>query len=147
MFYAQNCAFEIVISRARRYICTFITGMSSRTLYVQHPASLRIFQIFPSLPGSRLRLFIAMQIQYSDEHTFVQQYALCAEPCVGNCSSAKLERLPTCTTGMFSRTIYAQDPVSLRDVPISPQSSFMIFHRDGSLELYSAPFFIHPSPN
>ena len=40
------------------------------TLYAQHSASLRIF---PSLPGSHLRFFIPMPIQYSYEHTFVQQ--------------------------------------------------------------------------
>ena len=36
--------------------------MSSRILYVQHPVSLRIF---PSVPGSRLRFFIAREIQDS----------------------------------------------------------------------------------
>ena len=46
-----------------KHLCT-------ATLYAQHPASLRIF---PSLPGSRLRFFIPMPIQYSYEHTFVQQ--------------------------------------------------------------------------
>ena len=58
--------FEIVLESVK--VCT--TGMSSRTLYAQHPAPLRIF---PSLPGSRLRFFVPMQIQYSYEHTFVQQ--------------------------------------------------------------------------
>ena len=46
-------------------VCT--AGMSSRTLYAQHPVSLRIF---PSLPGSRLRLFIAGQIQHRTVHRF-----------------------------------------------------------------------------
>ena len=43
-----NPVFEIVQGSVE--VCT--TGMSSRTLYAQHPVSLRIF---PSLPGSRLR--------------------------------------------------------------------------------------------
>ena len=50
-------------------IYTCKTGMFSRTLYVQHPVSLFV-RIFLSLPGSRLHFFIAMQIQYSYEHTF-----------------------------------------------------------------------------
>ena len=40
-------------------VCT--TGMPSRTLYAQHPVSLRILI---SLPGSRLLFCFAMQIQY-----------------------------------------------------------------------------------
>ena len=42
------------------------TGKSGRTLYAQQPVSLRIFT---SLPGSRLRFNIAMQIQYSYYHS------------------------------------------------------------------------------
>ena len=41
-------------------VCT--TEMFSRTLYAQHPVSLRIFT---SLAGSHLRFFIVIQIQYS----------------------------------------------------------------------------------
>ena len=49
--------------KASRSIYTCTTEMFSRTLYAQqHPVSLRIF---PSLPGSRLRFFIARQIQLS----------------------------------------------------------------------------------
>ena len=44
----RNPVFEIVQESVK--VCT--TGMSSRTLYAQHPLSLRIFR---SLPGSRLR--------------------------------------------------------------------------------------------
>ena len=43
------------------------SGMSSRTLYAQHPVSLRIFRY---LPGSRLRFFIAGQIQHRTVHSF-----------------------------------------------------------------------------
>ena len=39
-----------------------------RTLCAQHPVSLRIF---PSLPGSRLRFFIAEQIQHPTVHSFL----------------------------------------------------------------------------
>ena len=74
--------------------------MFSRTLYVHHPLSLRIF---PSLPGSCLRLFIAMQIQHSYEHTFFV-HALCAEPFARNCSSTERECLSICTAGMLSKS-------------------------------------------
>ena len=46
--WAENPVFEIVLESVK--VCT--TGMSSRTLYAQHPVPLRIF---PSPPGSRLR--------------------------------------------------------------------------------------------
>ena len=55
---AENPVFEIVQENVKA--CT--TGMSSRTLHAQYPVSLRIF---PSLPGYRLRFFIAKRIQYS----------------------------------------------------------------------------------
>ena len=45
-------------------------GNVQQNLYAQHPVSLRIF---PSLPGYRQRFSIPMQIQYSYEHTLVQQ--------------------------------------------------------------------------
>ena len=54
---AENPVFEIVQESVK--VCT--TRMSSRTLY----ASILSLRIFPSLPGSRLRFSIAMQIQYS----------------------------------------------------------------------------------
>ena len=85
--YAQNPVSGIVHPESVK-ICT--TGMSSRTLYAQHPVSLRIF---PSILASRLRFFIAMQIQYSYEHNYVQQYALCAKSCVRNWSSRERESL------------------------------------------------------
>ena len=104
-----NPVFEIVLESVK--VCT--TGMSSRTLYAQHPASLRIF---PSLPGSRLRFFIPIQIQYSYEHTFVQQLTL---NLVFEIVQGSVE---VCTTGMSSRTLYTQHPVSLRIFPSLPGS-------------------------
>ena len=84
--------FEIVQESVK--VCT--TGMSSRTLYTQHPASLRVL---PSLPDYRLQFFIAKQIQYSSINRLyaqnvsvkvylhmyngnVQQNPLCVESCV-----------------------------------------------------------------
>ena len=116
--------------------------MFSRTLYVQHPASLKIF---PSLPGSRLRLFIAMQIQNSDEHTFVQQYALCAEPCARNCSSAELQRLSTCTNGNAQQNPLYVGSCATKDLPISSRFSPTIFLRDAISMLLRAHFFIASS--
>ena len=104
---AENPVFEIVQESVK--VCT--TEMSSRTLYAQHPVSLRIFT---SLPSSRLRFLSRCKFStptstplYSsinrlnaqnpafgivhDEsvkaylHMYngnVQQNALCVEPCV-----------------------------------------------------------------
>ena len=78
MFYAQNPAFEIVHQqRELEGLYTHVRReRSAEPSMSRHPASLRIFL---SLPGSRLRLFITVEIQYSDEHTFVQQYTLYAQ--------------------------------------------------------------------
>ena len=59
------------------------TGKSSRTLYAQHPVSLRIFT---SLPGSRLRFLSRCQFSTSTSTSLYSGIALCAEPCVQNCS-------------------------------------------------------------
>ena len=73
----------------RHNTCT--TGIFTRTLYAQHPVSLRIF---PSLPGSHLRFFIAMQIQYSYDRTFVQHAvnSMSRILCVRNCSRRSVRR-------------------------------------------------------
>ena len=71
----ENLVFEIIQESVK--VCT--TGMPSRTLYAQHPASLRIF---PSLPGSRLRFFIAGQIHHPTVHRFLYTPAqIDAPPC------------------------------------------------------------------
>ena len=65
--YAQNPALKIIHQQSVKvYLHTYRGNVQQK----QHPVSLRIF---PSLPGSRLRFFIAPQIQYSYEHTFIQQ--------------------------------------------------------------------------
>ena len=113
--------------------------MSSKTLYVQHPVSLLV-RIFPSLPGSRLQFFIAMQIQYSYEHTFVKRYAmLCAQPRVRNYLWGEREGLSThtYTTGMFSKTLCARHPVT-KDTPIPPRFLPTIFYRRADSALDSA---------
>ena len=71
-FYVQNPALEIVHQQksVKVYLYMYSGNVQRKTLYAQHPVSLRIFT---SLPGSRLRFFITMQIQYSYEDTFVQQ--------------------------------------------------------------------------
>ena len=154
--------FEIVLKSVK--VCT--TGMSSRTLYAQHPVSLRIF---PSLPGSRLRFLSRCKFSTICEHTFkpcvrncsrereglyngnAQQNSLCAASCVTKDIPVSPRFSPTffypdansvqyvstplnpvfeivqgsvkvCTTGMSSRTLYAQHPVSLRIFPPLPGS-------------------------
>ena len=67
-----------------------------------------------------------MQIQYSYAHNFVQQETLCAENPV---FEVVQESVKVCTTGMFSRTLYAQHPVT-NNLHISPRFSPMIFYRD-----------------
>ena len=58
---------KLFIRRTRRSIYTCATGMfSRRSLYAQHPV---LQGIFPSLPDSRLRFFIAGQIQHSTVHS------------------------------------------------------------------------------
>ena len=59
----RSLVFEIIQEDVK--VCT--AGMSSRTLFAQHPVSLRIF---PSLPGSHPRFFIARQIQHSTVYSF-----------------------------------------------------------------------------
>ena len=69
-FYAQNPALEIVDQQSVNFYLHMYNGN------IQHSplcAEFFVSRIFPSLPGSRLRFFIAIQIQYSYEHTFVQQ--------------------------------------------------------------------------
>ena len=60
----------------KRKVCT--AGMSSRILCAQHPVSLRIF---PVLPGSRLRFFIAGQIQHRTVHRCLYTPAQVDAPC------------------------------------------------------------------
>ena len=62
--------------------------------------------------GSRQQFFIPMQIQYSYEHTFVQTAvdSMRRNPVF----EIVQESVKVCTTVMFSRTLYAQNPVWLR---------------------------------
>ena len=77
-------------------------------------------------------------MQYSYEHTFVQQYTLCAE---NPGFEIVQESAKVFTKGMSSRTFYAQHPVS-----ISPRFSPTFFYRGANPALYSAPFFSTPQP-
>ena len=62
----MNCS-----SAEREGLSTYVQRECSAEIFMRSNLSLRIFT---SLPGSRLRFFIAKQIQYSYKHTFVQQY-------------------------------------------------------------------------
>ena len=54
---------KFIIEGVRVYLHVMYNGnVQQNSLYAQHPVSLRIF---PCLPGSRLRFFIAMKIQPS----------------------------------------------------------------------------------
>ena len=67
--------------------------MPSRTLYAQHPVSLRIF---PSIPGSRLRFFIARQIQHRTVHRFLYTPAQVDAPCRLEAHYARNKQLKKC---------------------------------------------------
>ena len=81
-------------------------------------------RIFPSLHGSRLRFFIAGQIQHRTVHSFLYTPAQVCAPCrlEGENPGFEIvqESVKVCTTGMSSRTLYAQHPVSF--------FSFFFFH-------------------
>ena len=92
--------------------------MSSRTFYVQHPVSLRIFR---SLPGSRQRFFIAGQIQHPTVHSFLYTPAQIDAPCRLEAHHVRNIKLKKCvivlrnSTGPLSRmysssTFYTQNP-------------------------------------
>ena len=75
--------------------------MSSRTLYAQHHASLRIF---PSLPGSRQRFFIAGQIQHRIVHRFLYTPAQVDAPCRLEAHYARNKKLKKCVTFYKEKT-------------------------------------------
>ena len=58
---------------------------------------------------------------------FFRRHFLCGAM-LCNCSSAERD---TCPTGMFSRTLYAQHPVT-KNLHISPRFSPTIFYRDAN---------------
>ena len=97
--YAQNPVLEIVNQESVK-ICT--TGMSIRTLYAQHYVSIRIFT---SLPVSRLQLFIAMRLQYSYEHTYVQHHYSTTEGLQSYCSI--MVNIFDCATVLLSIILYS----------------------------------------
>ena len=67
--------------------------MFSRTLYAQHPVPLRIFL---SLPESRLRFFIAGQIQHRTGHRFLCTPAQVDAPCRLEAHYARNQQLKKC---------------------------------------------------
>ena len=125
---ARNCS-----SSAERERLSMHTHVQ-RECSAECAASCVTKDLHTSLPRSRLRFFTAMQIQYAStplyssrlypqnpvfeivhqesvkvyfthEHTFVQQQAQSAEPCVRNCSSGERESLfytRVCVVCVFS---------------------------------------------
>ena len=67
VFSAARCCESVRQQSVKVYLHICATGKFSNTLKAQHPLSRRIF---PSLPGSRLRFFIAVQIQHSTKNSF-----------------------------------------------------------------------------
>ena len=120
------CVFEIVQETVK--VCT--TGMSSRILYAQHPVT-KNHHIY--LPGSRLRLFIAMKIQYSYSTPLYSGInRLRAQNSVFEIvhdKSVKVYLHSVHTTGMFSRTLCVESCVT-KEFPISPRFSPTIFYPD-----------------
>ena len=123
--------------------------------------SILTLRIFPSLPGSRLRFFITMQIQYSYKSMYssinrlyaqnsvfeivreesvkvylhmyngnIQQNLQLVESCVTNPVFEIVEQsVKVCTTGMSSRILYAQHPIT-KNLHISTWFSPTIFYHD-----------------
>ena len=68
--YAQNPGFEIVREESIKvYLHMYNGNVQQNPLCVESCVT----KEFPSLPGSRQRCLISIQIQYSYEHPFVQQ--------------------------------------------------------------------------
>ena len=130
----------VVFSRSHFLCGALLCNCSSAereglSIHVQRECSAEPFmpsilslRILTSRPGCRLRFFITMQIRYSYEHTFVRQQTLCAENPVFEIVQ---EVVKVCTTGMFSRTFYAQHPVT-KNLHISPPFLPTIFYRDAN---------------
>ena len=126
--------------------------------------SILSLRIFTSLPGSRLRFFITMQIQYSYKYYMyssinrlyaqnpvfeivreesvkvylhmyngnVQQNLQRVESCVINpVFEIVQESVKVYTTGMSSRILYAQHPIT-KNLHISPRFSPPIFYHDAN---------------
>ena len=99
--------------------------MSSRTLYAQHPVSLRIFHLSPVLAYVFLSPGKSSTVQCTVFYTLQPKLMhLCTA--VGSmlktlCSNLFMRRawrsiIYTYTTGIFSRAFYALNPVSVRNL-------------------------------
>ena len=102
--------------------------------------------LFPSLPGSRLRFFIAGQIQHRTVHLFFYTPAKVDAPIMYSSinsrlyaknpvfeivheETVKVSIMYTCTTGLFNRTLCVESCVT-EEFHISPRFSPVFFHRD-----------------
>ena len=130
MFYAQNPAFESVHQQSVKVYLHMYNGNVQ-----QNPlcAASSVTKDLPISPRFSLTTFNRdTNSVLLVTHLFCTAVgALCAEPCARNCSSAECEgpSTHTCTRGMFSRTLYAQHPVSLKILysPLSPGSRLRLF--------------------
>ena len=91
----------------------------------------------PTLYGKVPRLILKKTSRLPQAVVFFRTHFLCGA-LLCNCSSAQRGGLPAhCTTGMFSRTLYAQNPVA-NNLHISPRFSPTIVYRDANSVLLLA---------
>ena len=110
--------------------------MFSRTLNAQHPVSLRVFT---SLPGSRLKFFIAMQIQYSYEHTYMYSSRLYAQnPVFEIVREESVKVYLHMYNGNVQQKPLCVESCVTKELPIFPQFSPTIFYRDADSVLLRA---------
>ena len=85
----------------------------------------------PTLYGKVPRLILKKTSRLTQAVVFFRRHFLCGA-LLCNCSSAEREGLSThYTTRVFSRTLYAQNPIT-KNLHISPRSSPTIFYRDAN---------------
>ena len=124
--------FEFEILQESVKICT--TGMSSRTLYAQHPVSLRIFL---SLLGSRLRFFIAGQIQHPTVHSFWYTPAQTDAPCRLEAHYVRNIKLKKCVIVLhIAQDHYRECTAVVRSIRRTLRSKLLISRKNMNIFLH-----------
>ena len=121
-----------------RSIYSFTTGIFSRTLHAQHPVTQRILT---PLPGSRLRFFIAMQIQYVPTSTpfYSSINRLCAQnPVFAIVREESVRVYLHMHNGNVQQNPLCVEPCVTNGFPISPRLSPTMFDPDANSVLLRA---------
>ena len=146
-YFLRCVVVKLFVSRAWRLIIhTCKTGMFSNTLYAQHPVSPRIFL---SLPGYRLRFFIAMKSRYSYEHTLCSSINRLYEqnPVFEIVDQESVKVYLHMYNGNIQQNPLCAASCVPKDIPISFRLSPTIFYRRENSALYSRQFLIYSRLN